>query len=350
MIDSRFDFSKTDEFRSFCELSAELGTNPLLVQAAGGNTSYKDGGLLWVKASGTWLAEATSQPTMVPVDLGALKTAMAQGDPRAEKPQEFRADPSNPLRPSIETVVHASLAQRVVLHVHCVETIAWAVQEDAETKLQEPLSEFDWVFIPYRRPGLPLAQEIQARLQPDTNVLILGNHGLVVAGDSLSEAKDSLYAVHQALTRTRRPSRPANLSLLEELCVGTEYRLGRAESHGVATDSASLSQVQDGSLYPDHVIFLGSGLTVLPAEQSPAQFLAQTGEPPRALVVPQAGVLVHQQAPRGLDEMLAGLTEVAARLESTDALKKLALEDEAALLNWDAEKYRQELARKAAAA
>ena len=42
MNDSPFNFSKSSEFRKFCELSSDLGRNPLLVQGAGGNTSIKE--------------------------------------------------------------------------------------------------------------------------------------------------------------------------------------------------------------------------------------------------------------------------------------------------------------------
>ena len=61
MNDSPFTFSESSEFRKFCELSADSNRNPLLVQGAGGNTSIKEDGLLWVKASGTWLSEATEK-------------------------------------------------------------------------------------------------------------------------------------------------------------------------------------------------------------------------------------------------------------------------------------------------
>jgi rhamnose utilization protein RhaD (predicted bifunctional aldolase and dehydrogenase) len=40
-----------DDLAALARVSAELGSNRLLVQAAGGNTSIKDDGVLWVKAS-----------------------------------------------------------------------------------------------------------------------------------------------------------------------------------------------------------------------------------------------------------------------------------------------------------
>ena len=48
----------TNEMTALRALSAKVGANPLLVQAAGGNTSLKENGVLWIKASGTWLMNA----------------------------------------------------------------------------------------------------------------------------------------------------------------------------------------------------------------------------------------------------------------------------------------------------
>ena len=53
----------------FC---ARIGRDRLLVQGAGGNVSYKSNGALWIKASGTWLADAASQEIFVPVDAAHL--------------------------------------------------------------------------------------------------------------------------------------------------------------------------------------------------------------------------------------------------------------------------------------
>jgi rhamnose utilization protein RhaD (predicted bifunctional aldolase and dehydrogenase) len=48
-----------DLFRaSISAYCAEIGRDPLLVQGAGGNVSWKANDTLWIKASGTWLADA----------------------------------------------------------------------------------------------------------------------------------------------------------------------------------------------------------------------------------------------------------------------------------------------------
>ncbi|MBK7285418.1 MAG: hypothetical protein IPI83_14890 [Sphingomonadales bacterium] len=46
------------ELAELCEVSARIGADPMLIQGPGGNTSFKSGDELWVKASGAWLAEA----------------------------------------------------------------------------------------------------------------------------------------------------------------------------------------------------------------------------------------------------------------------------------------------------
>ena len=58
-------------------MSARVGRNILLVQGAGGNSSIKHDDILWVKASGTWLADAEQKDIFVPVPLGAARTALA---------------------------------------------------------------------------------------------------------------------------------------------------------------------------------------------------------------------------------------------------------------------------------
>ncbi|HEY6601546.1 MAG TPA: class II aldolase, partial [Xanthobacteraceae bacterium] len=63
-------------------MSARVGRNMLLVQGAGGNSSIKHGDVLWVKASGTWLADAEDKEIFVPVSLSGARAALAAGNER----------------------------------------------------------------------------------------------------------------------------------------------------------------------------------------------------------------------------------------------------------------------------
>jgi rhamnose utilization protein RhaD (predicted bifunctional aldolase and dehydrogenase) len=323
------------ELDSLKSLSAKLGRNRLLVQAAGGNTSVKQEGVMWVKASGTWLMHAVEKDIFVPVALAPLLKGLADGDPACESCKDFvRSDlNANALRPSIETTVHALMPQRVVLHVHCVETISWAVREDAESLLAPKLKDFRWRFIPYARPGLPLAHAIRDRIAADTDVLVLGNHGLAVAADTVEEAARLLAEVSKRLAANARPTAISDAEALDLASRGTPYRAPLdPQIHSLACDPVSRAFALRGTPYPDHAIFLGDGAGLWPTAAKLA-------------LVPGSGVLIHQAAPEAAaDAMALCLADVLARLEPEAKLRILTNEDVDRLLNWDAEKYRQALA------
>ncbi|RWA83835.1 class II aldolase/adducin family protein [Mesorhizobium sp.] len=334
------------ELAALRALSARIGGNPHLTQAAGGNTSLKAGDTLWIKASGTWLKDALSDDIMVPVAMGPLIEAVERRDPAADKPQAFAIGALNPrgLRPSIETTVHALMPQRVVLHVHCVDTISLAVQADCETEVARRLDGIEWAYVPYRRPGLPLAQAIAERLRPGVDVLILGNHGLVVATETVAGAERLLHRVRSRLARPARAVANADTGALAALAGDSGYRLpADVEAHAVALDADSRRMAEAGSLYPDHVIFLGQGSVVARPGEQVADVIARLGTNPAAILFAGAGVLMRSDAGSGADAMQRCLADVTARIDTTTRLNYLTAADNDELVNWDAEQYRQKL-------
>ena len=61
------------------ELSVFLGSNLDWVQGAGGNTSVKENGVLWVKASGYWLSDAQNNNIFTPLDRQTVLDKIEQG-------------------------------------------------------------------------------------------------------------------------------------------------------------------------------------------------------------------------------------------------------------------------------
>lgn len=322
------------EFAVLKKLSARVGADPLLVQAAGGNTSLKHEGAMWIKASGTWLRDAESKDIFVPIIHEALLEALARNDPACEACTDFVLADLNTtgLRPSIETTVHALMPQRVVVHVHCVNTIAWAIRSDAEHRLAGKLQDFNWAFIPYARPGLPLANAIVTCLKPKIDVLILGNHGLVVAAESVAEAEALLGRVVKVLTKPVRAAVPPDLAALRLACRDKDYAPADSnETHTLATDALALERGRNAVFYPDHVVFLGVGV-------------ATEVESGRALVaIPGKGVLIRKNAKPAVEPMARCLADVMRRVELDEPLIALDAESIDRLVNWDAEKYRQGL-------
>ncbi len=331
-------------------LSARIGADPSLTQGAGGNTSLKVDGTLWIKASGTWLAHALERRIMVPVEIEPLLAAVRAVDPAAEQAQRFTIASLNPsgLRPSIETTVHALMPQRVVLHVHCVDTIAHAVRQDCVAQVAPRLDGLNWAYVPYARPGLPLALAIAENSASKPDVLILANHGLVVAADTVAEAEALLADVKQRLRVEPRAAPAADPQRLAELAA-QDYRLPASEAaHAVGTDPVSTARAKGRAMYPDHIIFLGDGPSIAREGENAAAVAERLGAPPVSIVFPGLGVLMKTDAPPGADAMVRCLADVAARLPADAPVRVLTPEEYLQLTDWDAEKYRQELARKSA--
>ena len=315
-------------------LSAQIGVESLLVQAAGGNTSIKQAGVMWIKASGMWLKDARSKNIFVPLDYEKLKSALAADDPDCESCIKFVRDDLNEsgLRPSIETSVHGLMPQKVVLHVHCVNTIAWAIHENAEQLLTKKLQGENWAFIPYARPGLSLSKAIRHHLKPDCNVLVLGNHGLVVAADTVAEAEALLRKIVDKLQRPVRPTIHADIAALNEVSTGTVYVPSYCPIiQSLAFDAFAIEVGTKKVFYPDHVVFLGTNITRDFSTNGPA------------ILMPRKGILLHKDAKPAAIEMLRCLSEVCRRVESSANLRALTPDEIDQLLSWDAEKYRQKL-------
>lgn len=336
------------EFSALKKVSAEIGADPMLIQAAGGNTSLKDGNTMWIKASGTLLADALQKDIFVPVDLEDMRGAVAAGEARADQPGEFLIPGFSTLRPSIETSLHAVFDQKVVIHAHCVHTLAHAIRSDAEMLLRERLDGLAWASVPYVKPGANLARAVTEKLGNGTDIIVLRNHGVIVAANTVGDAHALLADVHARLAVDADSPLESDLKRLESLTGNGVFALPDYEPlHQLALDPARCRQASGGSLYPDHVIFCGIGVAVMKEGETPettSQRIKDTGLPaPVFMLVPGAGVLVKPDASSGALALMQCLADVMMRVPQDAKLDYLSQEQNLELLNWDAEKYRQAL-------
>jgi len=323
------------------KLSAKLGTNLDLVQAGGGNTSIKDNGTLWVKASGKWLVRAMQEEMFLPVRQADILRCMDQD---VEYIEEYTTGSGESLRPSVETSMHAVLPQRVVVHVHSVRTIAWAIRSDMPAPLSDRLAGLRWEWIPYIHPGLVLGKEIRKRLASEPDVLILGNHGLVVGAEDCDSAEALLEDVERRLECPVRPSRAADIDELARV-VPAGFRIAPdEEAHALALDSFSVKVAALGTFYPDQCVYVGPALAILDSATTISDFVNRFQVLPRVLLTPGKGVLVANDLNRAGREVLISVKRVIERLDPAIAVRTLEAAEVSKLINWDAEKYRIALA------
>jgi len=312
-----------NELEELRELSARIGGDPLLTQASTGNTSIKLDDVLWIKASGRWLADARHEDILVPLDLREVKQYMS----RQVDPAEVYACAS------IETAMHAVLPHRVVLHVHSVNTIAWAVRADARVRLQRQLGGLRWQWVPYVPSGLPLARKIESALSAcsGANVLVLGNHGLVIAGNSCEEVTQLLAEVERRLAIRPRPANTANCEALEQIAENSTWGLPEDHNiHALATDLASQTILSGGILFPCQSIFSNAispeMFRAVPWPFSIDQYENLYRTRP-FLMIQGRGVIVKKTMTSCQRAIMSGLAQVVQRINSSAPIHYLSDEE-----------------------
>jgi rhamnose utilization protein RhaD (predicted bifunctional aldolase and dehydrogenase) len=125
------------------------------------------------------------------------------------------------------------------------------------------------------------------------------------------------------------------------VCRNTAYRPAAfAECHAIANDRRSRAVATGGTLYPDHVVFLGPGARAVDGDET-MDVVARDSPPPTFLLIAGAGTVLRTDLPSGAEPLLRCLGLVAARLPPGVDVVYLSADEELALANWDAEHYRK---------
>lgn len=326
------------ELSRYC---ASIGQNRLLVQGAGGNVSWKEDGTLWIKASGTWLAEAMQKDIFLPVDLLALQSAMAAGDFSAKPGALIKTE----LRPSIETLFHALMPHRIVLHTHAIEPLARLVRKTAREEIEARIgTAYRWVFVDYFKPGADLAAAIYDSMQKvsDVQVIFMRNHGLVVGGKTVDEVSCLMSDIMERLSCEVLYETEPRLKVASNEAPVPGYRPANdIELQTLMSYPALIRRiVYDWSLYPDHIVFLGAS-PIWNTPGSGAEIAAQ--KPPYVFSKKHGALEAEDIGPGAQAQMLCYLDVILRQPENAN-LTQLTVPQINELLDWDAEKFRQSVA------
>src|SRR5437016_6616953 len=203
-----------DELDQLVYLSNRVGREPGLVQPGGGNTSIKLGDALLVKGSGTDLRTIgrdgfahLSLPR-----LAALRDVAVMSDVEMMRFMASCMLQSGGPEPSVETPLHSLLPHRVIAHTHDVATMSLTNLSDATAeRLVAELFHEEILYVPYVRPGFPLAQMVNGMvdgISQRATGLALAHHGLVVWGADPAECYARLervvHRIEDYLERSRR--------------------------------------------------------------------------------------------------------------------------------------------------
>lgn len=282
--------------------SVLVGSNHDLVQASGGNTSWKSGTSIWVKGSGKRLKDAWVENIFSNISFGALS------EDEIVSCHDFSALATNSISPSIEANFHILINNEFVTHLHSLAAISLSISSEA---IRSKVQGLGISFVPYCRPGVDLAHSIRDTPNFQENILILQNHGVIFSDSS---------------------------------CLAIEKKIENFET----SVKALFEGVSEFSQFPDWVEILVSGV-LTPDE---AVFLGKTpfvesevilGE---SIAINKSGNLLF---PEGLSkdriEMAHFYVRVAKLISKKTLVSYLPNNEVESLLGWDKEIKRIEMAK-----
>ncbi|MEM6382684.1 MAG: bifunctional aldolase/short-chain dehydrogenase [Pseudomonadota bacterium] len=177
-----------------------IGSDPDLVMHGGGNTSIKLKrpdllgvlqSVIHIKGSG-WDLDSLEAPGMPGVRLDPLRELRSLdrlSDEEMVNVQRSNLLNSSAPNPSVETLLHAFLPQRVVDHTHATAFLALANLPEAEAAVREIFGG-RLAVVPYIMPGFALAKEAAGVFDanPDVEGLVLLKHGHFTWGETPRES------------------------------------------------------------------------------------------------------------------------------------------------------------------
>ena len=203
-------------------LSQYFGNQDYVI-AGGGNTSYKKGDRLWIKASGIALAgiDETGFVCLSRSQLDKISSNKYSTDPSAREKQikgdlmKARIGDGNK-RPSVETSLHNLIDFPWVVHTHPTLINALLCSKNAETVTQELFGD-KVLFLDYVNPGYELFKYAEKKIngyseiygiQP--GIIFLRNHGLIVCGSSPGDIYSKTARVIGSVEKQVKSKLPAS--------------------------------------------------------------------------------------------------------------------------------------------
>jgi rhamnose utilization protein RhaD (predicted bifunctional aldolase and dehydrogenase) len=358
-------------------LSRRYGADPSWVLAGGGNTSFKDGTTLWVKASGSSLA-TIDERGFCAIELARLALIWSKSYPSDPEAREAAvlADlmsarkEGDAKRPSVETLLHGLLPQAYVLHSHPTMVNGMTCGREGEAVFRRLFSDLA-IWVPFVEPGYILARAVReeaerfrAKLGAFPAMIFMQNHGLLVAGETVEEIDrlSSLVISRAGTALVRRPDLSA-VTVDAEAVARAASVLGALAGPGAAllfrADAEILARAASERAFaplaapfsPDHIVYAGHEFLRVPdtaIEAGWRDYEARNGQPPRIVLVQGLGAFAVAGSAAAAEKamlLFVDACRVAAYAESFGGPSHMRPAMVQFIRTWEVEKYRASVAQ-----
>jgi rhamnose utilization protein RhaD (predicted bifunctional aldolase and dehydrogenase) len=362
------------------EISRFYGGNPEYVIAGGGNTSFKDNEFLYIKASGTSLAQVKPE-NFVKMDRGSLAAIWKKDYPTDPDAREAavladmmagRCAGEEAKRPSVETLLHDLLPFSYVVHLHPALVNGLTCSQAGENAATELFPSALW--IPSINPGFILSRAVKNALDPKTRIgealknhslIFLQNHGIFAAANTTEEIREIYQMIMETLGK-RIKSHPdfggeirsfgnseaigkEILELAQKTDPTNKWCIKFVRNNQIAaytTDEAAFRPVSS-AFSPDHIVYSGSDplfvSEVQALERAFKAHLEKTARIPRIIAIRSLGVFGLANSEKNMDnalELFKDTQKIAVFSESFGGPRFMDEDQITFINNWEVEHYR----------
>ncbi len=376
--------SRSEVLKDILHLSHQYGGNQDYVLLGGGNTSWKDDRVMYVKASGHALDEITADG-FVAMDRSALDAIWEKTYPegRKEREREVLEDmmaarlPGETRRPSVEALLHSFIPMQFIVHLHPALVNGMTCARDGRPSA-EALFGDEMIWVESVDPGYILAKVVrdealshEKRAGSFPAIIFLENHGVFVSADTPKEIDMTYNRLMDTLTASVQ--RSPDLSPLvidprreEIIRRGIRNGLDRdVKVVGVANrdllkfaDNSQASQPIRSAFTPDHIVYSGhkplwieetvfdlSNPTEAAADLV-KQYIADEQVPPKVVLVQRTGAFGIGSTVRLAESaslVFIDTVKVAVYSESFGGYSFMKDDQIKFIRTWEVEQYRAQV-------
>lgn len=366
------------------EVSRRVGADPEWVLAGGGNASFKDHAHLYIKASGHALA-TIDEEGFARMDRSKLAAIWEKQYPSEVDAREAAAladllaarIPGEDRRPSVETLMHELFPYAFVVHTHPAIVNGLTCSREAQTAAAQLFGD-RVLWVPAMNPGYVLAIHMReaAKRYHEAHgnypqIVMMQNHGLVVAADTTAEIDE----IHEHLLSVLRSSigrapdangiypddqqakNRAESAIGQALPQGTAVRfvVNNEIRRFVATED-SFSGLRE-PFTPDHIVYSGPQLLYAggcadDAEcaraiaEGVAAYVERHSVVPKVIAVAGVGCFCtgpNDKAARAAELLLLDAVKIATYTEAFGGPSPLPAAEIAFIMGWEVERFRARL-------
>lgn len=343
-----------NNMEGFIKISRYAGMREDLVQAGGGNSSFKiSDSEMVIKSSGIQLSDITKDTGYSVVNPSIIKNCF-MGEKDIDEFTEL--DSKNIVqkayisggKPSIEVFLHA-ISGKYILHSHPIVVNVLTSRKGGMEILKELFP--NALMIPYATPGIELAKtyfkeyKVKSNYKSNTSeIFFLQNHGLVVSADTADAVIETTENVTSIIEKYLELDFESYHSLTKIWRLFENSIVWKITDKNILDAYQKKGEMWAHTFCPDCVVFLGKRLLQLDynfTEETIAPFVENYGQP---VMISYCGNLYvvadSYKKAFEIQSVMSFSAQVMMYNEGYDT-NLLSESEQNFLLNWDAEKYRK---------